>query len=57
MIIDTTNKTVFIDYVLDDRLKALEECAEYLKDKTGWTVEISSWLNLKGTIKDLLFLR
>ncbi len=55
MIIDTTNKTVFIDYVLDDRLKALEECTEYLKDKTGWTVEISSWLNLEGSIKDLLY--
>lgn len=55
MIIDTTNKMIFIDYVLDDTHKALEECVEYLKDKTGWTVEISSWLNLKGTIKDLLY--
>lgn len=54
MIIDTTNKTIIIDYVLDDTLKCLEECVEYLKDKTGWTVEMSSWLNSKGTIKDFL---
>lgn len=54
MIIDTTNKTIIIDYVLDDTLKSLEECEEYLKDKTGWTVEISSWLNFKGSIKDFL---
>lgn len=54
MIIDTTNKTIIIDYVLDDSLKALEECVEYLKDKTGWTVKMSSLFDLKGTLKDFL---
>lgn len=54
MTIDTTNKTIIIDYVLDDTLKSLEECVEYLKDKTGWTVKISSLLNLKVPIKDFL---
>lgn len=55
MIIDTTNKRIFIDYVIDDYSKDLEECAEYLKDKTGWTVKISTSVNLKDLLKDLLF--
>lgn len=54
MIIDTTDKMIFIDGILDDRLKCLEECAEYLKDKTGWTVKISSLFDLKGSLKDFL---
>lgn len=53
MLIDTTNKEIFIDYVTDDYSKDLEECAEYLKDKIGWKVTISS--SLKGLFKDLLF--
>lgn len=53
MIIDTTNKRIFIDYVLDDYDKDLEECAEYLKDKTGWNVTIST--SAEGLLKDLLF--
>lgn len=53
MIIDTTNKMIFIDYVIDDYHKEIEECTEYLKDKTGWNVKISC--SLKGLLKDLLF--
>lgn len=53
MLIDTAHKEIFIDYVVDDYSKDFEECEEYLKDKTGWNVTIST--SLKGLFKDLLF--